>query len=214
MKKRPALALLFDLDGTLADSAGDIGFSLNFTLQTLGREPLTPADVKRYVGDGVRQLLSRSAGALTDAEMAKALELFMPHYLEHCADTTALYPGVRETLDAFKSKSLAVVTNKPARHTEKTLKKLGIEGLFGAVVGGDSLPQRKPSPEPLWDALRRLGVSPADAVMVGDSGVDIQAARAAGVGAAGVTYGFRPKEELAGADFILDRFADLKEIIL
>lgn len=208
-------AVLFDLDGTLVDSRGDIAFSVNHTLTALGRPALDVATVERYVGDGVRQLLARAAGPMDEKTTSRALEIFLPHYLEHCADTTRPYPGVMETLKRFSGKSLAVVTNKPEAHTWKTLRAAGMENFFRVVLGGDTLPTRKPAPEPLWEALNRTNTARNRAVMVGDSLVDIQAARAAHVPVVAVTYGFRPAEELAAAlpDALINSFSDLSEVL-
>jgi len=212
---RPVRAVLFDLDGTLVDSRADIALSVNHTLTTLGFPPLPVETVQRHVGDGVRQLLTRSAGALDAPALERALDLFLPHYLEHCVDTTRLYPAVRETLDSLGGKKLAVITNKPAAHTEKTLRAVGLTERFSVVFAGDSLPHKKPRPEPLWEALRQLAVPREEALMVGDSRIDIDAARAAGVRVAAVSYGFRPREELRAAapDFLLDRFDQLTEVV-
>ncbi len=211
----PADAVLFDLDGTLVDSRRDIAASVNHTLKALGKPLLDGPTVERYVGDGVRQLLARAAGPMGEPTARRALEIFLPFYLEHCADSAALYPGVAETLERFSSRSLGLVTNKPEAHTWKTLRALGIEKSFRVVFGGDSLPQRKPAPEPLWEALKRLGVPPEKAVMVGDSPVDVEAGRAAGVAVVGVTYGFRSAGELtaAGAAVLIDSFKELEEVL-
>jgi phosphoglycolate phosphatase len=208
-------AVLFDLDGTLVDSRADIALSVNHTLTTLGFPPISMEEVQRHVGDGVRQLLTRSAGPLDPPTMERALAVFLPHYLEHCVDTTRLYPGVADTLDGWNGKALGVVTNKPEAHTQKTLRATGLTGRFRAVLGAETLPQKKPSPEPLWEALKRLGVPKERALMVGDSLIDIHAARAAGVRVAAVTYGFRPAAELRAAapDFLLDRFDHLQEVV-
>lgn len=208
-------ALLFDLDGTLVDSRRDIADGVNFTLEQLGRPTLSVDSVARMVGDGVRQLLIRAAGPLDDVTMKHALDLFLPHYLEHCTDTTVLYPGVIETLESFEGRALAVVTNKPTAHTEKTLRATGLAGYFSVVIAGDTLPTRKPDPEPLWEALRRLGSPRDSAVMVGDSPLDIRAARSAGVRAAAVTYGFRPGSDLSALspDYLIGSLAELREVL-
>jgi phosphoglycolate phosphatase len=207
--------LLFDLDGTLVDSRADIAGAVNHTLRTLGRPTLSLEVVTQYVGDGVRQLLTRAAGPMSDEEMARGLSIFLPYYLDHCAETTTLYPGVRETLARCEGRAMALVTNKPAAHTAKTLAALELEKAFGVVLGGDSLPTRKPAPEPLWEALRLLGAAPERALMVGDSLADIHAARAAGVRVAAVTYGFRPADELRAAspDFVFNTITDLWEVL-
>jgi phosphoglycolate phosphatase len=151
--------VLFDLDGTLIDSRRDIAACVNFTLAALGRRsPLSVESVGQMVGDGVRQLLARAAGPLDEATMKRALEIFLSYYFDHCADTTQLYPNVMETLKALRPRGLAVVTNKPMAHTEKTLKALGVESLFEVVLGGDSLLMRKPDPGPVTEAITALEV--------------------------------------------------------
>lgn len=210
--------VLFDLDGTLIDSRRDIAACVNFTLAKLGGgySPLSIEIVERMVGDGVRQLLTRAAGPLDEPTMKRALDIFLPYYLDHCADTTQLYPQVLATLSALVPRGLAVVTNKPMAHTTKTLNALGLESFFPVVLGGDSLATRKPDPAMVLEAVRRLGVRPEEALMVGDSAMDIHAARAAGVRVAAVTYGFRPGAELMShsPDYLLGAFAELREVLL
>jgi phosphoglycolate phosphatase len=209
--------VLFDLDGTLIDSRRDIAECVNFTLASLGEghSPLSIDVVEKMVGDGVRQLLTRAAGPLDEPTMTRALGIFLPYYLDHCADSTRLYPQVLETLKALGRRGLAIVTNKPMAHTEKTLKVLGLDSFFQVVLGGDSLATRKPDPGPILEALRRLGVSPDQALMVGDSPMDIQSARSAGVRVAAVTYGFRTGAELMShsPDYLLGAFAELREVV-
>ncbi len=210
--------VLFDLDGTLIDSRRDIAACVNYTLAELGggHLPLSIEIVEQMVGDGVRQLLTRAAGPLDEPTMKRALEIFLPYYLDHCADTTQLYPNVLATLKALAPRGLAVVTNKPMAHTEKTLKALGMENFFPVVLGGDSLSTRKPDPAPVLEAVRQLGISPGQALMVGDSPMDIHAARSAGVRVAAVTYGFRTGTELMShsPDYLLGAFAELREVLL
>jgi phosphoglycolate phosphatase len=200
----------------LIDSRRDIAECVNFMLASLGgRSPLSVEVVEKMVGDGVRQLLTRAAGPLDEPTMARALDIFLPYYLDHCADSTRLYPNVLETLKAMGGRGLAIVTNKPMAHTEKTLKALGLESQFQVVLGGDSLATRKPDPGPVLEALRRLGVSPGQALMVGDSPMDIHAARSAGVRVAAVTYGFRTGAELMShaPDYLIGGFAELREVV-
>lgn len=216
MNRHPIKTLLFDLDGTLVDSREDIALSVNHTLSVFGKPALPTKTVEEYVGGGVRHLLSLVLGPMDPPTADKALGIFLPHYLEHCTDTVRLYPGVRETLEKFTDKNMAVITNKPEAHTHKTLRAVGVERFFKVVLAADSLPKKKPSPEPLWEALARLGADRSQAMMVGDSPVDIQAARAAGVPVTAVTYGFRIKSELADhrPDFLIDTFSKLEEVVL
>jgi phosphoglycolate phosphatase len=201
------------LDGTLADTREDIAASVNEALRRLGRPPRDVAEIEGFIGDGFRSLMKRALGVEDEALADRALEIFSPHYLAHCADRSVLYPGVAAVLGRLCGAALAVVTNKPEAHSRAILKALGLENFFPAVLGGDTLPVRKPDPGPLREALRRLGVPAEAALMVGDSANDIRAAKAAGVSVCAVAYGYRPREELAGADMILDRIEDLAEIV-
>ncbi|WP_020648950.1 phosphoglycolate phosphatase [Solimonas variicoloris] len=213
----PPRALLFDLDGTLVDSVGDLHACLNRLLAGRGLPPLAVAQVRTMVGDGVRKLLERGLAAVGadpgEATLDAAVAVFMADYLAHPVVQTRPYPGVAGTLAALHAAGLpmAVCTNKPEAASLAVLDALGLRRYFAAVIGGDSTPRRKPDPMPLKVALDRLGVATADAVMVGDGRHDADAARAAGTGFIGVDYGY-------GADGLaalqppprrLPRFADL-----
>ena len=208
-------ALLFDLDGTLADTREDIALSLNHTLARLGRPPVNLEQVTRFIGDGARQLVARALGGAENGALQAAMNIFLPHYTDHCADHLRLYPGAKSVLEMFSQKGLAVVTNKPEAATRLVLKALGIDGFIKVVIGGDTLAARKPSPEPLLEAARRLGVSPALAGMVGDSPGDIQAGKAAGMWTCAVTYGYRTAEELKAAapHALISNLEGLQEVI-
>jgi phosphoglycolate phosphatase len=212
--------ILFDLDGTLIDSREDLAASVNLTLQELRLEPLHTDRVVSFVGEGVRRLMERALYAtlereLTQFEVDHALEIFTRFYREHLLDRTRLYEGVRETLDAFRDRQLAVVTNKSLEFTQAILSGLELNHYFGIVLGGDSLPVRKPSPRPLLTAITELGGEAETSLMVGDSAVDIAAGRAAEIKTCGCAFGFRGRDELesAGADLIIERFRELKRVI-
>jgi phosphoglycolate phosphatase len=209
-------ALLFDLDGTLIDSSQDIADSVNHALRTLGLPAKSKAEVERFVGDGVRTLLARALGSDTDPRIGAASESFRAHYSVHCADRTVLYPGVEETLEFFKDKKKAVVSNKPYEMVLKTLRHFGIEHHFGAVLGAESTARRKPDPEPLLKALETLSVPGSQALMVGDGTTDMLAGKAAGTRTCAVTYGYRGRSELSecGPDFFADRILDLKTLVV
>jgi len=215
MKRLYAAALLFDLDGTLADTRDDLYRSVNFTLNKLGRPAVTMEQVTAYIGDGMGELLKRALGSEDETLVGQALSLFRPHYFAHCADQVKAYPGVAETLQRFPGMAMAVVTNKPEDPSWTVLRALNLEKFFKTVIGGDTLPARKPSPEPLLEAARRLGRDAGRAVMVGDSPGDVAAGKAAGMGTCAVTYGYRPKEVLSAArpDALIDTFSDLQEVI-
>ncbi|HZS04584.1 MAG TPA: phosphoglycolate phosphatase [Blastocatellia bacterium] len=212
--------LLFDLDGTLIDSRADLANSVNLMLAELGRGPLPRERVLGFVGEGVRLLVERALRAgfgreVRDAEIERALGIYLRHYGEHLLDETKLYPGVAETLAALTHIPKAVVTNKPYQFTATILERLGVLSHFAAVLGGDSLPERKPAPQPLVEAARRCGRDPAECLMVGDSRVDVVAGHAAGMKTCGFVAGFRGRDELveAGADLLIERFSELQEVI-
>lgn len=215
-------AFIFDLDGTLVDSGADIALSANHMRATLGLPELPLPVVLGFVGDGapmlVRRLLAHPAppgGAspaiIDDEAVRRGVALFQTHYARHCLDATALYPGVRETLDRFAALPLAVATNKPAAFARTILAGLGIAGLFRRIVAADDVPRRKPAPGHLTACLDGLAVAAADVVVVGDSPNDILAARGIGAVAVGVTYGLTPPARVRAAvpDLLIERFADL-----
>lgn len=211
-------AVLFDLDGTLVDSAPDLALAVDRMLRDLGREPVGEERVRDWVGNGARRLVERAVtgrldGRLEADRLEPALEIFFGHYAECLVERTCLYPGVTEALEqlALRGLPLAVVTNKPARFTMPLLAHLGLRRHFHAVVSGDTLPQRKPDPGPLLLAARQCGVAPGAALMVGDSDNDVRAARAAGMAVACVPYGYNHGDDIAaaGPDLILENLLAL-----
>jgi phosphoglycolate phosphatase len=168
--------------------------------------------VCRYVGDGLENLLSRALGLQHGDLVDNAVRLFRDYYGLHLLDRTRLYSGVRETLEHFRGKRKAIVTNKPLAFSERILAGLEIESHFEVVLGGDSTVQRKPHPEPALKVLTLTGVDPRLAAMVGDSPADIEMARHAGLYSVGVTYGLRSAEEVraAGPDLLLESLPELR----
>ena len=203
---------VFDLDGTLADTRADLTESVNHALRALGSDPLSIEEVTRYVGNGARVLMERALGPTATAQRLEgALRDFLQHYTEHCTERTELYPGAREALRGLAGKDLVVLSNKPSLHSRKILSALGVDGLFARIEGGDSFPQKKPDPAGLLAVARDLGHPLERTLVVGDSEVDIQTARAAGARAAFVTYGFRPEAQREHApDYVL---RDLRELL-
>ena len=184
-------ALIFDLDGTLIDSKLDLALSVNATLAELDREPLPHEQIFSYVGQGAPALIARALGDSTsEDECRQGLEFFIRHYSAHKLDNTALYPGVREALDALNGLAMAVLTNKPVRVSRGILQGLGVAGHFRAVYGGNSFERKKPDPMGVESILQEFGLEPAEGMIVGDSEVDVQTARNAGTWVCGVTYGF------------------------
>jgi phosphoglycolate phosphatase len=184
-------ALIFDLDGTLIDSKLDLALSVNATLAELGRDPLPHEQIFSYVGQGAPALIARALGSnASEQERMIGLEFFIKYYSAHKLDNTVLYPGVRETLDALKEMPMAVLTNKPVRVSRSIIQELGVGDLFRFVYGGNSFERKKPDPMGVDSILQEFGAKPAQAMVVGDSEIDVQTARNAGTWACGVTYGF------------------------
>jgi phosphoglycolate phosphatase len=188
--------LIFDLDGTLIDSRLDLANAVNATRAHMGMEPLANERVYSYVGNGAPVLIRRALGEqASDAEIQEALEFFLEYYRDHDLDFTTLYPGVRETLDRLRAagKRLAVLTNKPVRMSCAIVQGLGVGDHFFRVYGGNSFEFKKPNPIGVENLMREAGVDRDRTMMVGDSYVDVQTARNAGVASCGVTYGFQPE---------------------
>jgi phosphoglycolate phosphatase len=204
-------ALIFDLDGTLIDSKQDLVLSVNATLRAMGREELPAELVASYVGSGAPVLITRALGGSADsAELKRALGYFLDHYERHKLDHTRAYPGVREGLERLEGRPMAVLTNKPANISLRILEGLGLAPFFRLIYGGDSFATKKPDPLGASTILAQLGVAPGEAVMVGDSEVDVQTARNAGMISAIVNFGFGAHDRRAHpADLYLDRLSDL-----
>jgi phosphoglycolate phosphatase len=204
---------LFDLDGTLIDSRADLARSINLMLADFDRQPLSEDRVSGFVGDGVWVLVRRAlaasdpSGVAPDDAMAKlALDSMRRHYAEQMFVSTHLYPNVQETLERLNGRQIGLVTSKERDFARTLLDRLGIVRYFDCIIGGDTLPERKPDPKPVLEALRQLGTESRDAVMIGDSENDIYAGARAGTHTCGVTYGFRTAEELrsAGPEVLVD----------
>ncbi len=215
-KELKVKALVFDLDGTLIDSKMDLVNSVNATLRELKRDALPTEVVASYVGSGAPTLIRRSLGGNpTEEELKRALAFFLVHYEEHKLDETRLYPGVKETLAELKSLPMSVLTNKPARVSVKILEGLGVAQYFRCIYGGNSFETKKPDPEGAQRILSELRVSAKDAAMVGDSEVDVQTARNAGMASVCVNFGFGTHDRDAHpADVYVNRFEELKNFVV
>jgi phosphoglycolate phosphatase len=206
--------LVFDLDGTLVDSAADIAAAANAMLAELGAPALDLPQIKRMIGDGTPKLMERvlAASGLSIA-VAEIMPRFMVFYDRYATQQVTLYPGVRETLRGLSTAGyqLGVCTNKPTNATHAVLAAAGIGDLFRAVIGGDALPHRKPQPEPLWAAIEALGGTVDSSVMIGDSAVDLACAQAAGVPALILPSGYGMADVPATPGF--NHFADLPALL-
>jgi phosphoglycolate phosphatase len=182
--------LVFDLDGTLIESGVDLALSVNATLKEMGRPPLPHDQIFGYVGQGAPLLIERSLGpGSTPQEREQALAFFLSYYREHMLDNTVTYPGVREGLAALDGMPMAVLTNKPVRFSRQILEGLGLASCFRYIYGGNSFETKKPNPAGMGVLLRDFGAAPRQAMLVGDSEVDVQTARNAGTWSCCVTYG-------------------------
>ncbi len=193
--------VVFDLDGTLVDSSTDLASSVNALLAQLapGVAPLPLEVVRGFIGEGAALLISRSlARAGLEVPPERALPVFLAVYRERLLETTRCYPGIPEALAALADLSLAVLTNKPGDLARPLLAGLGLLPRFAHVIGGGDLPTRKPDPQGLLELMRRCGCGPERTLLVGDSRVDVETGRAAGVRVLGVAWGLDP-EGLRGA---------------
>ncbi len=215
IKSPPVRALIFDLDGTLIDSKLDLIHSVNAMLRELKRPQLASETISGYIGHGAPQLVARALGsAATEEELKSALHFFLGYYEEHKMDNTCAYPGVAETLVQLSHMPMGVLTNKPARISVRILNSLGLGNYFRAIYGGNSFEAKKPDPFGANQILREFGIAAREALLVGDSEVDVQTARNAGTQAAAVNYGFGLHDRAAyPADIYLDRFADLAGVV-
>lgn len=208
-------ALIFDLDGTLIDSKQDLIHSVNAMLRELGRKQLPAATISGYIGHGAPQLVARALGdECSEEERQHALQFFLSYYEDHKMDTTHAYPGVAETLEQLARMPMAVLTNKPVRISVRILQQMGLSRYFRVIYGGNSFETKKPDPRGAMKILRDLGVEPREALLVGDSEVDVQTARNAGTLAAAVNYGFGVHDRGEyPADIYLDRFGELLTLL-
>lgn len=205
--------LIFDLDGTLIDSQLDLANSVNAARAQMGLPALSLELIQSYVGNGAPVLIRRAMGPdAPDALVAETLERFLQHYRAHMLDHTALYPGVRETLDHLRDagKAMAILTNKPIINTVGIIEGLGLSGHFFRLYGGNSFDQKKPDPIGIHTLMAERNTTADRTVMIGDSAVDIRTARNAGVTACGVTYGFHPDSLKSDPpDWTLDNMREL-----
>tara|TARA_R110001583_G_scaffold5099_16_gene28175 strand:- start:2545 stop:3234 length:690 start_codon:yes stop_codon:yes gene_type:complete len=218
---RELQAILFDLDGTLIDSVPDLAAALDASLEQLNYTPAGIDRVRGWVGNGARKLIQRALAfalevpenGLNNTLVDQLLAVFFEYYGEQCCEQTILYPGVQETLSNWHAQGIkmACVTNKPARFSQPILAHFDLQELMPVLVGGDTLAVRKPDPAPLLLACEQLGVAIANTVMVGDSVNDVEAARAAGMPVACVSYGYNHGAPVATArpDILVDNFIEL-----
>ena len=212
--------LIFDLDGTLIDSRQDLVNSVNAALHSLGREELPSDEIAAMVGDGAPTLVRRALGDTVDeALLRRGLEFFLTYYRAHKLDHTHLYDGIPVALDTLQtangfSRVMSVLTNKPVNPSRAIVDALGIGPKFVSVYGGNSFETKKPDPLGINTILAETGVNPKEAIMIGDSAVDILTGRAAGTWTCGVTYGFAPHTLVnSPGDVMVDSPQELAELL-
>jgi phosphoglycolate phosphatase len=210
--------LVFDLDGTLVDSAPDLCASLNQVLQARGRAPLSLVEVKPMIGDGVPVLIARAFAARGGSadEAAAALPEYTAIYEKNATRTSRPYPGVAETLAWLRGRGYrtAICTNKVQRASEIMVRELGLSALFDGIAGGDRFAVRKPDPGHLLGLIDALGGDPRRSAMIGDSENDAAVALAAGVPVLLMGYGYARRDPATlGALRVLDRFEELPEAL-
>ena len=218
--RSPAPTAVFDLDGTLADTAPDLVATLNVILDREGLPALGLAEARSMIGHGAKAMLERGLEAagreVTPDRLDEMYRLFLAHYADNLCVETRLFPGAVESLDALEAQGfrLAVCTNKIEAHSVKLLRALGIAHRFRAICGRDTFPYVKPDPRHLTLTIMRAGGTPEQAVMIGDSRTDIVAAQAAGTPVIAVTFGYSdvPVRSL-GVNMVIDRFDELPRAI-
>ncbi|MFZ3323841.1 MAG: phosphoglycolate phosphatase [Usitatibacter sp.] len=212
-------AILIDLDGTLADTAGEIGLALTRTLEDFAIAPLRQAEVVALIGKGVRVLIERALNrrGVVGLDTEVVLEQFHDHYRETVATGARLYPGAREGIEMLRAagRKLAVVTNKPRSYSERLLAYFDVAAQFDALVAGDDGIAPKPAGDMLLAACEQMGVKPADALMLGDSDNDVLAARAAGCTVWCVPYGYNEGRAVAtlGCDRIVGSIEEAARLL-
>jgi len=208
--------VVFDLDGTLVDSRDDLAAAVNHVLRSVQLAPLPVETLSGYVGDGARMLMQRALGAEHQALLPRAFDAFLDYYGHHLLDATRAYPGIADALAALRARdvALSVLTNKPVAMSRAILAGLDLASWFGDVVGGDSLPVRKPDPAGLAHLAARTGTPRERMLLVGDSPIDLRTAQAGAIGFCGVTWGFAPAALRAAApERLIDHPSELVDVV-
>lgn len=210
--------VIFDLDGTLIDSRLDLIHSVNAMLRNFGRAELPGEVVASYVGDGAPMLVRCALGDPDDEDFFRqGLEFFLAYYREHKLDYTQVYPGIPEALKQIRSngarRKMAVLSNKPVNPSRAIVDALGLADFFVKVYGGNSFDTKKPDPFGVKTLLQETGTAPANAMIVGDSSIDVLTGRNAGITTCGVTYGFAPHTLCeAPPDVLIETPQELREL--
>ena len=205
--------IIYDLDGTLVDTRTDIAQAANQMRAQMGLSPLPDRVICRYVGLGLKKLVQSCLDTEEDRRTEEGMRIYRAFYAEHLLDHTVLYPGAREALQFFRPRHQAVVTNKPNPYSRQILEGLGIAGYFFEIIAGDSEYAKKPDPEGLLAVMSRKEIPAKEAVLIGDSAIDVEAGARAGLFTVGMTHGFSDEQELKEArpDCVVSGFEELLE---
>lgn len=206
----PIRLIIFDLDGTLVDTVQDITDALNHALVPHGISPLTTKEAMIMVGEGISRLIEKVLPEEKQHLKDEVRETFLTYYSEHLTTHSKEYPHVREALDALRHYKKAVISNKREALSRELLEELNLAHYFDLIIGSDTAGERKPSPLPVLYVISKIGVTPAESIIVGDSNYDVESGKKAGIKTVAVTYGYRPREMLKDADYMID---DLRELI-
>lgn len=204
--------ILYDLDGTLADTLQDITEAANHMRRLLREPELTAQEMRRYIGRGLREMVAQCLQTSDPARIERGAASYHDYYVEHLLDHTRLYPGAEAVLDYFRARAQAVITNKPEGLSRRILEALGVGHRFAQVIGSDAGYPHKPDPTAVLELMRRFGVAPRETLLVGDSLIDVETARRAEVGTVVVlTHGFSDEAPLreASPHFVLSGFNEL-----
>jgi phosphoglycolate phosphatase len=206
----PIKLIMFDLDGTLVDTVQDITNALNYAMKPYDIKSLTTSDTMEMVGEGIRRLIEKALSAEKRHLKDDVINRFLEYYSEHLTEKSREYPHVKETLENLTGFKKAVISNKRGDLSKRLLEELGLAVYFDLIIGSDTTGERKPSATPIFYVISKLGVIPEESIIVGDSTFDIEAGKKAGIKTVAVTYGYRPREFLAEADYIIE---DIRELV-
>jgi len=201
--------IIFDLDGTLVDTSIDITNALNYALKPYGMKELTVEDTIKMVGEGITKLVEKILVDEKSQLRDTIIERFLDYYSKHLIDHSSVYPHVRETLEKLNGYKKAVISNKREYLSTELLEKLDLLKYFDLVVGSDTTSEKKPSSIPVIHALSKLDVNHNETIIVGDSNNDIEAGKKANIKTVAVTYGYRERQYLMDADYMINSIEEL-----
>ncbi|MEK9629335.1 MAG: HAD-IA family hydrolase [Nitrospinota bacterium] len=206
--------IVYDFDGTLVDTLFDIADSVNLVLKDLNLPQLPRETIRKYVGKGVENLMKQTLAGSTFTDIPQAVSLFKKHYSQNLVHHTDFYPHGREILKHFNNKKQAICSNKPEGFVKQILESLNGLNYFDAIIGGDTVSTKKPDPEGLNSIMQQLNVSAEETVLIGDSPVDIETGKRAGVYTCVVNFGLGFPDEIAaaGPDCSIDCLSELKDV--